>query len=66
MFCFRSYKYETVDKQLVLFARAAEKFVETVDNGATGFSEAVMGANARGHHWFSICGYDRNNKQVSD
>lgn len=48
MSCFQSFKYETVDKQLDPFARAAEKFIGTVDIGATGFSEAVVGANAQG------------------
>jgi len=40
-------------------------FVDEVESGNTGFTEKQMEGNARGPHFFSIMGHDRNNKKVS-
>ena len=40
-------------------------FVSMVERGGKGFSDKQMRGNARGPHFFSILGHDRNNKKVS-
>jgi hypothetical protein len=47
------------------FIEQAQTLVNEVGSISGGFSQEQMAANARGPHWFSIMGYDRNNKKVS-
>ena len=47
------------------FCGLAAKLVARVDADGTGFKDSDMNKNARGPHWFSIFGHDRNNKKVS-
>jgi hypothetical protein len=54
-----------VQSLLQPFAEDASALVLAVDSQNAGFSEADMAQNARGKHWFSIMGHDRNNKSVS-
>jgi hypothetical protein len=58
---YRTFKFGTVDSQLDNFVQQAKQLVAGV---AKPFTDEQMNANARGYHWFSIFGYDRNNKKV--
>ena len=49
---------------VALFEKQVAVFVEEVELGKTGFTEKQMKDNARGPHFFSIMGHDRNNKKV--
>jgi hypothetical protein len=46
------------------FPGEVQAFVDAVEAAGTGFSEADMEANARGAHFFSIMGHDRQCKAV--
>lgn len=65
MFLLRTYPTERVQRVLPSFLKEVATFVQNIEQSKTGFKEAEMEANARGPHWFSIMGHDRNNKQVS-
>ncbi|KAF8335643.1 hypothetical protein F5887DRAFT_921052 [Amanita rubescens] len=45
------------------FPEEVKAFVDAVEAAGTGFSEADMEANARGAHFFSIMGHDRQCKE---
>jgi hypothetical protein len=61
----RTFVNKRVQSQLQPFVQDASAFLLAVDSQNTGFSKAEMAQNARGQHWFSIMGHDRNNKSVS-
>lgn len=61
----RTFIGDDVQRLLPAVEEQAKVFVAAVEAGKTGFSEAEMEGNARGPHWFSICGHDRNCKSVS-
>ncbi|KAG1726937.1 hypothetical protein EDB19DRAFT_1914433 [Suillus lakei] len=51
-----------IKELLPLFQEAAATFVSTVEQNNGSFSESEMEGHARGRHWFSLCGHDRNSK----
>ncbi|KAE9393022.1 hypothetical protein BT96DRAFT_999823 [Gymnopus androsaceus JB14] len=62
MFFYRSALTQDMIRQLLPQVNVtAQKFVDSIKHP---FSEDNMLRNSRGHHWFSIAGHDRNNKEV--
>ncbi|KAG1893200.1 uncharacterized protein F5891DRAFT_1196730 [Suillus fuscotomentosus] len=60
----RTFVGERIEALLPAFEKQAAAFVSTVETNRSGFTEAEMEENSRGSHWSSICGHDRNSKQV--
>ncbi|KAG1723548.1 hypothetical protein EDB19DRAFT_1916013 [Suillus lakei] len=58
----RTFVGPRIERLLPFFEEDAAIFVSTVERAKGGFSEGEMEGNARGRHWFSICGHDRNSK----
>jgi hypothetical protein len=60
----RSFVSQSIKGLLEEFAKQAADLVAEVDEGGEGFNQADFKKNARGRHWYSIFGHDRNNKTV--
>lgn len=66
MFMLRSFVSDEDVKSLVpAFTAQVEAFADEIEERGTGFSEKIIADNARGNHFFSIMGHDRNLKGVS-
>jgi hypothetical protein len=64
LWLFRSFVGQGIKKLLGEFTAQAQALVKQVEANSSGFKESDMRGNARGSHWFSIFGHDRNNKKV--
>ena len=63
-FLVRTFVGERVLKLLPAFEAQVAAFVRRVREEGTGFTEEQMRGSARGPHFFSILGHDRNSKKV--
>jgi hypothetical protein len=64
MWCFCIHRFQKINQLLPSFVKEAEDLVRAIDSSSKGFTQTQMAENSRGSHWFSVFGYDRNNKKA--